>query len=71
MASGMMRYYDPGRALKIDGKIFLRMLVMMVSIGWPMMLTARLAGGSSLLPAVLNILSLTLFMSGLVLLGIL
>lgn len=70
MASGMMRYHDPGRALKIDGAIFLRMLLMMVSIGWPLMLTARLASGISLLPAVLNILSLTLFMSGLVLLGI-
>jgi len=70
IASGMTWYQDARRALKIDWEIFLRMVIVMVAIGWPLMLIVRMVVGASLLGAVLNILSLTLVISGFVMLGV-
>ena len=70
IASGMTWYQDARRALKIDWEIFLRMVIVMVAIGWPLMLIVRMVVGASLLGAVLNILSLTLVLSGVVMLGV-
>jgi sensor histidine kinase YesM len=62
---------DARRGLKIDWGIFLRLVLVMLGIMWPLMLIARLVAGAPLLTAVLNILSLTVVLSGLVILGIL
>ena len=71
IASGMTWYHDARRALKIDGEIFLRVVLVMLCITWPLMLMARLVARAPLLTAVLNILSLTLVLLGFVMLGVL
>ena len=70
IASGMTWYQHTRRALKIDWGVFLRMAIVMAAIGWPLMLMARLVVGTSLLTAGFNILSLTFFLLGFLMLGI-
>ena len=62
---------DARRGLKIDWRIFLRVVLVMCAFTWPIMLIARLVAGAPLVTAVLNILSLTVVLSGLVMLGVL
>ena len=62
---------DARRGLKIDWGIFLRVVLAMSAFTWPLMLIARLVAGAPLFAAVLSMLSLTLVLSGLVMLGVL
>ena len=71
IASGMTWYHDARRALKIDWGIFLRVALVMMAILWPLMLITRVVAGVPLLTAVLSISSLTLVLSGFVMLGVL
>jgi len=71
IASGMTWYHDARRALKIDWGIFLRVALVMMAVLWPLMLITRVVAGVPLLTAVLSISSLTLVLSGFVMLGVL
>lgn len=62
---------DARRTLKIDWGIFLRTVLAMCAFTWPLMLIARLVTGAPLLTAVPSMLSLTLVLSGFVMLGVL
>ena len=62
---------DARRGLKIDWGIFLRVVLAMSAFTWPLMLIARLVAGAPLFTAVLSMLSLTLVLAGLVMLGVL
>jgi len=62
---------DARRGLKIDWRIFLRVVLVMCAFTWPIMLIARLLAGASFFTAVLSILSLTVVLSGFVMLGVL
>ena len=70
IASAMTWPHEARQALKIDQEIFLRMVLLMVTILWPLMLILRLVAGASFAPALLNILLLTLIIGGLTLVGI-
>lgn len=70
IASGMTWYQDIRRALKVDGEVFLRMVLFLTAVLWPLMLIARMAAGASFASAMLNIVSLSLILFGFILLGI-
>jgi sensor histidine kinase YesM len=67
----MTWYRDARRTLKIDGGIFLRMVLGLAALMWPLMLLVRLVAGASLLTAALNILTSTLVVVAFVMLGVL
>jgi len=62
---------DLRRELKIDGGIFLRTVLVMSLITWPLMLSVRLVAEIPLLTALLNMLSVSLLFYGAVFLGVL
>ncbi len=61
---------DARRGLKIDGGIFLRTVLVMSAITWPLMLSLRLMAGTPLRTALINMLSLSLLFYAAVFLGV-
>ncbi len=61
---------DARRGLKIDGWIFLRTVLVLSAITWPLMLSLRLMAGTPLRTALLNMLSLSLLFYAAVFLGV-